>query len=69
MKSAQEEVKKTSTLEAWPTLNNKTSYDYFQYSKFAEIKCEKSVANSQIVLSYTYLFKIMYSFLDSNGIR
>ena len=25
MKSAQEEVKKTSTLEAWPTLKNKTS--------------------------------------------
>ena len=25
MKSAQEEVQKTSTLEAWPTLNNKTS--------------------------------------------
>ena len=25
MKSAQEEVIKTSTLEAWPTLNNKTS--------------------------------------------
>ena len=28
MKSAQEEVKKTSTLEAWPTLNNKTSMAY-----------------------------------------
>ena len=68
MKSAQEEVKKTSTLEAWPTLNNKTSMFIFDIQNLLA-KCEKSVANSQIVLSYTYLFKIMYSFLDSNGIR
>ena len=65
MKSAQEEVKKTSTLEAWPTLNDKTSIFNIQNL----LKWIKYVANSQIVISYTYLFKIMYSFLDSNGIR
>ena len=65
MKSAQEEVKKTSTLEAWPTLDNKTSMIIFNIQNLLKLY----VTNSQIVISYTYLFKIMYSFLDSNGIR
>ena len=36
MKSAQEEVKKTSTLEAWPTLNNKTSMFIFNIQNLQE---------------------------------
>ena len=37
MKSAQEEVQKTSTLEAWPTLNNKTSIIIFNIQNLLKL--------------------------------
>ena len=37
MKSAQEEVKKTSTLEAWPTLNDKTSMIIFNIQNLLKL--------------------------------
>ena len=40
MKSAQEEVKKTSTLEAWPTLNNKTSMIIFNIQNLLKLIAE-----------------------------
>ena len=48
MKSAQEEVKKTSTLEAWPTLNNKTSMFICDIQNLRESICGK-FSNSHIV--------------------
>ena len=50
MKSAHEEVKKTSTLEAWPTLNNKTSMIIFNIQNFLKL----NVRNMRLTLKYSY---------------